>query len=272
MITCPTCSLQSPDGTRFCHRCGTDLGGSVADERLVVQMAPARVAVAAGGTATASAVVRNLGTLVAHAELSLSGSAAAWSTIAPTSLRILPGEQAEATVSLSPPRTGAATAGAHPLILEARGAVGAAVIGHADAIVDVAPFDLVAARVVPRQATRWHSSKRRLELTNAGNAAVAVSVRAFDDDDALVFTGLPPSGSLPPGPPIVVAFQAQARAWRIIGKPLDRAFSVSVTTTAGTTVAATAIFRQRALITLATVLGAFVVFLFLLLLAAAAGG
>jgi hypothetical protein len=145
------------------------------------------------------------------------------------------------------------------------------VVGHADAIVDVAPFDVVAARVVPRTATRWHLSKRRIELTNSGNAPVPVTLSARDDDDELLFVGLPPSGTLQPGALVVLPFQARARHWRIAGKPVDRSFSVTVATLAGTNVAAGAIFRQRALITLATVLLALVVVLLLILLAAAVG-
>jgi len=62
---------------------------------------------------------------------------------------------------------------------------------RADAIVDVAPYALVTARVVPHQAKRWRGSDRRVEVGSTGNSPVALNVSARDDDEALLFRGLP---------------------------------------------------------------------------------
>lgn len=263
-MTCPQCGLEADPGARFCNRCGTALaGGPAASERLVVRVDPERTPVAAGAAATAQVVVRNLGTLVEHADLALTGMAAPWCAVEPPNLRILPGEQAQAVLTMSPPRTATSAAGRHSLIVEAHGANDSGVTAHADTIVDVAPFDLVAARIVPLHATRWRGSARRLELTNSGNAPVQATLTVRDADDEMQFTGLPPAIPLPPGQPVQMHFAARAKRLRLLGGTANRDFTVTVATPGGSDVVVAAVLRQRAVITILTVLAAIVVLLFL---------
>jgi hypothetical protein len=180
----------------------------------------------------------------------------------------MPGQSASATIRLRPPRASTTPAGAHPLIVEARPVDRPGIAARADAIVDVAPFDLIAARVVPHQAKRWKRSEHRLELTNSGNAPVLVDVAATDADDLLWFRPLPQQASVPPGSRVALRFSASARSWRLLGRqPAAREFTVSATSREGTTVTAPGVLRQRALITFVTALLALIALLLIVLIA-----
>jgi hypothetical protein len=267
-MTCPSCGREVAAGAKFCGYCGAAVTGAAsAAERFAAEIVPPRILVAAGSEAGAEVVVRNTGTVVEHVALTVGGDAAAWSGIDPPALRIMPGESATAALLLRPPRSSAAVAGSHALIVQAAPVDNPGVAGQANAIVDVAPFDLVAARVVPQQATRWRGSTRRLELSNGGNAPVAVRVTATDPDDAMTFTGLPPEATVAPGQPVALVFRAAARRWRPLGrKPVPRDFSVAATSADGAVVAADGVLLQRAVFNLFTGLLAIVALLLVIVI------
>lgn len=249
-MTCHVCGRENAAGTRFCVHCGAPLTAVRSEDRLTVEVVPRRTAVTAGGTAGAEVVVRNVGTIVEHVNLVLDGAVAVWSTVDPPALRIMPGGSATGRLSLSPPRNSSTPAGAHALIVSARRADTQEVAGHADALVDVAPFDLVAARIVPQHVTRWHRSQHRVELTNSGNAVADLALSATDPDDLLSFFRLPPAAQVPPGQPMALPLHVRAR-WRLVGgRPVDRPFTVVASSANGTSVTAGAVMRQRAVIRL----------------------
>jgi hypothetical protein len=267
-MTCPRCGHHAGAGDRFCDNCGLELGSAAdVEDRVVIEVVPERVAVAAGSEATAEVAVRNVGTVVEHVQLAVGGTAAAWVTADPTSLRIMPGTSAAAVLHLRPPRAATTPAGAHALIVEARSTDRAASADTAHAIVDVTPFDLVAMRVVPRTATRWRGSERRLELTNSGNSPALVDVNAVDDDDLMRFPRLPQQAAVPAGGSEILRFRARAKRTRLFGgKPVPRDFTVTARTREGLDVTAAGVLRQRAVITVVTVLLALILLLVLVLI------
>jgi hypothetical protein len=255
-------------GARFCDNCGLALAGAAyTDERVVVEVMPARVAVAAGSDGRAEVAVRNVGTVVEHVQLAVGGTAAPWVVVEPATLRILPGSSGAAELHLRPPRTASTPAGAHALIVEARSIDRSATADVAHAVVDVAPFDLVAMRVIPRTATRWTGSERRLELTNSGNSPALVDVDAVDDDDAMRFPRLPQQAAVPPGGTETLRFRARAKRLRPLGRqPVPRNFTVTARTREGLDVTAAGVLRQRAVITFLTVLLGLILLLALILI------
>ena len=267
-MTCPRCGHPAVQGARFCDNCGLELAGAAyAEERVVVDVTPARVVVAAGAEAAAEVAVRNVGAVVEHVQLAVGGTAAPWVVVEPATLRILPGSRAAAELRLRPPRTASTPAGTHALIVEARSIDRSAMADTAHAIVEVAPFDLVAMRVVPRTATRWTGSERRLELTNSGNSPALVDVNAVDDDDAMRFPRLPQQAAVPPGGTETLHFRARAKRLRPLGRqPVPRNFTVTARTREGQDVTAAGVLRQRAVITVVTVLLALILLLLLILI------
>ena len=247
-MTCSSCGSETAPGARFCGRCGATLAAVRGEDRLTVEVAPPRMAVAAGGSTAAEVVVRNVANIVEHVNLVLDGAAAAWSAVDPPTLRIMPGDSATGQLTLRPPRSSSAPAGAHALIVLARRTDTGEVAGHADAVVDLAPFDLVAGRIVPQHVTCWHSSQHRVELTNTGNAPITLRLSATDPDDLLSFARLPPEIEVSPGEPAALPLQVRAD-WRLIGgKPVDRGFTVTASSGNAGDVTAGAVMRQRALI------------------------
>jgi len=211
---------------------------------------PERLGVAAGGSGAATVGVRNLGDLVEHVELSVEGQAAAWATVDPSVVRVMPGEDASATLQVSPPRSGAAPAGAYPLAVVVRRAGSLAVESQATAVVDVEAFELLEARIVPQRATRWRRSERRLELANQGNSTADLELVGTAPDDELRFARLPPRLPVAAGEGAVVRFVVRARHIHLVGRAVPRDFTVTARSAGGQEVTAAAVLRQRALLLL----------------------
>jgi hypothetical protein len=125
-----------------------------------------------------------------------------------------------------------------------------AVDAQASALVDVTPFELVGARIVPQRATRWRRSERRLELTNQGNATADLELIGTDPDDELRFVRLPGRLAVAAGGAAVVRFGVRARHSNLVGRAVPLEFTVTARSGPGQEVTAAAVLRQRALILL----------------------
>lgn len=262
-MTCPRCGREAVAGAHFCVACGSPLADVAADERLSAEVQPPGIAVTAGGVVAAEVLVRNGGTIVEHVDLTLAGDAAEWSAVEPATLRIMPEASATASLRVQPPRSSATGSGMHALIVVAQRHDAPAVAAQANVVVEVAPFDLVAARIVPQHVTRWRHSEHRLELSNQGNAPAEVGLEATDADEALSFARLTGTVTVPVGARIQLPFGVHTRHWLLVGRPAERNFSVTATSATGTAVTATGVLRQRSIVNLANVLAAIVIVLLL---------
>ena len=251
-MRCDRCGRENGPDAQFCAQCGAPVAAAPV-KRLAVTLTPDQISAPAGRATVARLEARNVGTLVEHVRIVLDGAAARWTTVDPGMLPVMPTESALAVVTVTPPRTAAAAAGHHALILQLQAEGDGAVLGRADALVTVAPFAALTGRIVPHELTRWRGGNATLELTSGGNEAITAAITATDDDEALVFSGLPASVTVAPGATVRLPFRAAARGWHVTGQIAPHAFAATVTTADGTAVKVPGTLRQRALITPLTI-------------------
>jgi hypothetical protein len=138
-ITCPKCGDENPDGTRFCVVCGEYLAWERHDPEddtrrpqraepppqeqhaeLAVGLSDSSLACAPGELVTTTVTVRNKGTRVERAKVTVEGGAASYATVVPEELVIQPDEAAECVVTFAPPRSSSVPAGAASFTVRAR--------------------------------------------------------------------------------------------------------------------------------------------------------
>ena len=140
-----------------------------------------------GGEATLTLTLHNTGTVVEGFEFDVLGECRAWADTDPSAVSLLPGDERTVTVHLHPPRGPIPLAGRHPIGVLVRPASRPAESVVVEGDVVVAPFTELAAQLRPvtsRAAWRPH---HQVDIENAGNTEVDVSVTALDQDNKLTF-------------------------------------------------------------------------------------
>jgi zinc ribbon protein len=166
--------------------------------------APIEIVVEPGGTGVLVGLVRNRSGIVDHYDLELRGVPPDWVTIEPPALQLLPlgtgddGYEAEATMTLHPPRTCEAAAGPRQLRLVARSRSRALERESNDALARIVPFELLDARLRPARVRDKRTARFALPVRNRGNAPLVLTPRGEDDDGELSFAFDPPRLKIPP--------------------------------------------------------------------------
>lgn len=174
--------------------------------------------------------VRNDGTVVDSFTVEPLGTPAAWATVEPAELPLLPGEDGTFTVRFAPPRTPGATAGGHPF--------GLRVVSREDpdgniveeGWLEVGPFTDTGAELLPRtsraRGRRW--GKHEIALDNRGNVSALITLQPLDPDDKLEARVAAPGIDVGPGRTEIVRLDVRARErfWR--GPAVTLPFQVHV--------------------------------------------
>ena len=216
---------------------------------------PARVSkfttplqVAPGDTVTASVEVRNTGTIVDHFTCVLGGEPAAWTTVKPPALNLLPGASAPVQLEFRPPRAPTVRAGATAFTLEVRSKEDPAAAVTTEGSIDVGRFEEIEAKLVPQTAVGWRAARYDLVLHNRGNVQADARIAASDPDEKLRFAVRPPAVTLAPGGsahPLVIA---RARNRLFFGRERANPFQVAVETGAEDAPVAEGALLQRPLL------------------------
>lgn len=183
-----------------------------------------------GDTATASVEVRNTGTIVDHFTCVLDGEPAAWTTVSPPTLNLLPGASAPVQLEFRPPRAATVRAGVTAFTLKVTSKEDPAAAVTAEGAIDVGRFEEIEAKLVPQTAVGWRAARYDLVLHNRGNVQVDVRIAASDPDEKLRFAVRPPAATLAAGGsahPLVVA---RARDRLFFGRERANPFQVTVET------------------------------------------
>jgi hypothetical protein len=258
MVICTKCGQTNDRGDGFCGRCGAFLewtgqpagapetpppvtpaaGRSsrrapperpAAERAVVATLSAATVKVEPGGLAVLGVEVRNRGRTVDQLTVEVLGAAAAWSSVDPSTLNLLPDMVATATVSFSPPRSSAVRAGAIPFGIGVRSheRPDASVVEHG--VVEVAPFVEYETELAPRILRGGQSVATRLKAANSGNVPLSLALDADDPEMALRFRLAPAALRIDPGGSGEVAVQVRSRKTFRSGPPQARPFRVLVT-------------------------------------------
>jgi hypothetical protein len=158
-----------------------------------------------GSSAGLAALVRNRSGIVDHFDLEVRGLPPGWWTITPPTVHLVPfgseggSHEAEATVSLHPPRSSEAVAGPRTIRVIARSRSNAVEWGSNEALVRIAPFELFDGRLRPARVRATRTARYVLPVRNRGNAPLVLIPRGEDDDGEVRFAFEPPRLEIPPG-------------------------------------------------------------------------
>jgi P pilus assembly chaperone PapD len=189
-------------------------------------LSPSSVAVVPGGEAAVDVRIANTGTVVDTFTVTVVGAAADWATAEPPVVSLFPAAEETVRVVFRPPRTPDIVAGDVPfgVRVTSREDVGGSVTE--EGVVTVAPFALVSLELVPRTS---HGARRMVHdvtVTNDGNHAADVTLRAADPDQALAFALEPAVVSVAPGAASVARLKVRPVKTFGAGPPLTRLFQV----------------------------------------------
>jgi hypothetical protein len=194
-----------------------------------LELSVASVVIEVGGEASLQVTVRNTGSVIDEASLSLLGAAAAWAVVEPGTLSLLPGSEGAAQVHFRPPRSASIPAGRTPFGVMAASREDPDGSMVEEGTVEITRLVDVAAELNPRTSRGQREGIHDLTVNNRGNAPITVEVAATDPGDLLYLSVTPPQLVIEPGGMGSARIVAQAR-WELEqGSPQTIPFKVTVT-------------------------------------------
>ena len=157
------------------------------------------VTVQPGGTAIASVLIRNTGTIVDSYAINIVGDASAWARPVPPAVSLMPDSDQTIEIHFSPPRSSAVVAGMVPYGVRVTAQEDKEFSVVEESTVQIGGFSAVEAKVVPRTSEAKRRAVHRIEVYNTGNAPVTAEVSASDPDELLAFDIEPETLTVGPG-------------------------------------------------------------------------
>jgi hypothetical protein len=192
----------------------------------VTSLVNTHLSVDAGAEVACEVRVRNSGQVVDQFAVDIVGDATGWATATPNIVNLLPGAEATVRVVFSPPRTSEVLAGVVPFgirVLSREDPYGS-VVEEGD--VEVQPFRLVAAEVVPAKARASRRARFRLVVDNNGNEDTPVEIVAIDPEDELRIMVEPQAMLTKPGTATVVKATVAPHRRFLRGDPKTHQFQL----------------------------------------------
>ncbi len=187
-----------------------------------------------GGEARVAVTVYNPTTIVEEYTVEVLGAAAAWSTVEPAGLNIMPGENRTATVVLHPARYPAPPSGSTPFAVRCVSRLNRMNSAVAEADVVVGGFREVAVRVAPSRSKGIWRGKHRIVVANRGNLPARVWLEADESGDELRFKFRPQVVDVAGGGQIETRLKAKPVTTFLKGSPEQHRFELSYRSAAPT--------------------------------------
>ncbi len=184
----------------------------------IVGLEPSRIRASPGGQASTVITVRNQGRIVDGFHLRVLGDGPpSWGRVEPEELRILPGEQATATVTFAPPAGSKSVSGSYPFGILASSTVDPTTSAAVEGDLEVDSVYGLQAKLSPVSSTgRWRG-RHLVEVTNWGNTSVQLQLTAADPDNQLGFLFVPAAVEVPVGSAAVSRLHVRTRHPRLRG-------------------------------------------------------
>lgn len=183
----------------------------------------------AGGEVVAELAVNNGGELVDQYAIDVVGAPAAWATVSPAVLNLMPGSDQVVTVTFTPPRSPEAPAGTATFGVRVRSREYPDSSVVVEGTLDVNGFTQLSAELVPPRRRGRHKARYRLAVENAGNRPEALRLAGFDTQgDELDLRVTPAELTARPGTVTVVRVAAVARRRFLRGNPKTHPFQVEI--------------------------------------------
>lgn len=166
--------------------------------------------------------VRNAGRVVDEFTFEILGQAAAWATIEPASLRLLPDTDGQARLTFRPPRSHEARAGTIPFGVKVNSREDPQGSAVEEGTLAIAAFRDLTAELLPHTSRGRLRAKHELAIDNRGNHRVNTDVVAYDDDELLDLDVADPGLVAEPGTAVFtkVIARPRKRFWRGADKTL----------------------------------------------------
>ncbi|WP_052668056.1 hypothetical protein [Nitriliruptor alkaliphilus] len=188
----------------------------------IAALEPVALSVEPGGEATATLRVRNAGAIVDEFTFEVVGDAAGWTIVMPPVLRLLPGAEEVAQVTLRPPRAASTPAGDVPFGIKVNSKEDPSGAVVEEGVARVTPFGELTAELLPRTSQGRRKAYHELAVDNRGNERLNTDVLVFDDDELLEFEVEDPGLVIEPGQARFTKLQVRPRErfWRGPNKTL----------------------------------------------------
>jgi hypothetical protein len=154
---------------------------------VAVRLFSPRLRVVPGNEAAVEVRIRNTGILVDQVDLTVLGEPAAWATLDPPRLNLLPGQDGAARLTFAPPRSSDVAAGDRPYAVRAASREDPDGSSAEEAVLEVAEFELVVAELVPRASRAPRAGRHELAVDNLSNHPLVLTLVASDPDEVLDF-------------------------------------------------------------------------------------
>lgn len=178
--------------------------------------------VAPGQVATTTLTVRNAGQVVDEFTFEVLGDAAAWTTVEPDLVRLMPGAEEVVVVSMAPPTTADLPPGDLPFGIKVNAKEDPEASVVEEIVVAVGVFSSVVAELVPHTSQGSRVGRHDIAVDNHGNELLGVGLSATDPDDRLTFRLQEPELALEPGTAAFTELEVRPRKrfWRGANKTL----------------------------------------------------
>lgn len=196
-----------------------------------------------GGQAVIMALVRNQSGIVDNYDVSVGGLPEGWSSTAPATLYLVPygasaeNSEAETTVSLHPPRAPDAEARPWPIEVIVNSRAHGVIVGRAPALLHIGPYYDLDSEIRPERKGGVRRARFAIAARNKSNTPFDVSFTALDPDNAIQFEFEHPTVPTKPGRRNGTVFWTKPYKQLIIGRKVDRRFTVETKSLGGEAVA-----------------------------------
>jgi hypothetical protein len=215
--------------------------------RISAAMDTSQFHVVPGSSAIFEVLLTNQGVSEDTFQLSVEGIPVSWVSSPTPALRLLPGEQMEATLYVQPPRTPASRAGRYAIRILVTSQTEPSQSAVVDAVLTIAAFSQFNSDLTPRHVDSGKTA--RLRVQNLGNIPSAYFLSFQNPDDDLDFV---PAQSAPvqvqPGEVAALDFSISPRSPHFFGSQANMPYTIVVHSSEGDAQAHTGQVISRALI------------------------
>lgn len=195
-------------------------------------LASRQLSVTPGSSVDCTIQVRNSGTLVDQFSADIVGDAREWTEVEPRIINLMPGQEAELTVTFSPPRNSSVPAGFVPFGVRVAsredGQTGSVV---EEGAVEVEPFADLQVELTPKSSRCRTKARHEVVVDNAGNYPMGVELVTNDPDEQLKL-GLDHSAlTVQPGTSAFLKLTAKPHDRFLKGAERRHPFNVTAVTT-----------------------------------------
>jgi serine/threonine protein kinase len=184
-----------------------------------------------GSSVTTQIVLLNQGPVVDHFRITIQGIPPGWLTQTPPTVRLMPGEQQEISLTLRPERSSQHRAGRYPITLKVASQDAPAEAAEVRLTLTLGAFSQFSSEMFPQKIQVGQTG--RITVHNQGNTQETFNLFYKDRAGELVFN--PPTGVLrvQEGQSASAEFKAAPKKRRWIGGSQTHAFNAQVTSAGG---------------------------------------